>query len=74
MKIEFTTKKIEVEETLTIILDFINVPSDIDTDLLIRSLTNPKVLSALVSNPKFQDLDAKIKAKIDGKYRRSVGG
>ena len=68
------TEKIEVEETLTIILDFINVPSDIDTDLLIRSLTDPKVLSALVSNPKFQDLDAKIKAKIDGKYRRSVGG
>ena len=68
------TEKIEVEETLTIILDFINVPSDIDTDLLIRSLNDPKVLSALVSNPKFQDLDAKIKAKIDGKYRRSVGG
>ena len=49
------------------------MPNGVDTDLLIRALTDPRVISAFVSNPKFQDLDAKIKAKIEGKERRSIG-
>ena len=64
---------IEVEENINIVLDFRNVPSDIDQELLLNALTDKGVISALVNNSTFQDLDAKVKERIMLKANRTRG-
>ena len=60
---------IEVNQTIT--LDLQNVPVHIDTTTLINALTDKTVLSALTGNRDFQELDNRMKARIDLKTRRS---
>jgi hypothetical protein len=64
---------IRVEEELSVVLDFRNVPSSVDQDTLISALTEKKVINALVSSNTFQDVDAKIKQKIQYKTNRARG-
>ena len=64
---------IEVNENINIVLDFRNVPQDIDQQLLMNALQDKGVISALVNNSTFQDLDAKVKERITLKSNRMRG-
>ena len=64
---------IVIEDNLNLNLDFSNVPSHIDTNTLINALTDKNVLTALTSNRDFQNLDAKVKQKINLKTNRARG-
>lgn len=64
---------IEIEHTLRIILDLINVPAHIDADDLIRMLNDKKVLSSLTSNRDFQLMDGKAKERLNLKINRARG-
>ena len=66
-------KPIIIEETINLILDLKNIPSGIDTDSLISAIKDKKVLDALTSNRDFQDMDAKVKQRIQLKNVRARG-
>jgi hypothetical protein len=66
-------------ETLTvdinhnIKLDLANVPVHIDTNTLIKMLSDREVIRAFVENQDFQSIDAKIKERLNFKVNRSRG-
>ena len=64
---------LEVDHNLNIVLDLKNVPATMDTDTLIKSLTDRKVLSALTANSDFQLFDGKAKERLNLKVNRSRG-
>ena len=64
---------IVIEDNVNLTLDLSNVPSHINTDTLINALTDKNVLTALTSNRDFQNLDAKVKQKINLKTNRARG-
>ena len=64
---------LEVDHNLNIVLDLKNVPATMDTDTLIKSLTDRKVLSALTGNSDFQLFDGKAKERLNLKIGRSRG-
>ena len=66
-------KPIIIEETINLILDLKNIPSGIDIDSLISAIKDKKVLDALTSNRDFQDMDAKVKQRIQLKNVRARG-
>lgn len=62
---------IDVNEKIT--LDLANVPSSIDETTLIEMLQDKQVLSALTNNRVFQELDAKVKQRIEFANGRARG-
>lgn len=62
-----------IEDNINLNLDLKNVPSNINTSQLIEALTNQNVLNALVDNRDFQDLDARVKQRINLKNTRARG-
>ena len=64
---------LSVEENINIVLDFKNVPANMDQQMLMEALTDKGVISALVNNTTFQDLDAKVKERITLKANRTRG-
>lgn len=54
-------------------LDLANVPVHIDTPTLIDALKDKNVLKSFVTNPDFQNLDAKVKEKVNLKINRAKG-
>ena len=72
-EISNSNSPIEVNVNESITLDLANVPAHIDTDTLIRFLSDKDVLRALTSNKDFQELDAKVKQRINLKMARARG-
>lgn len=64
---------VEVKGSATLILDLANVPAHIDTNTLIKMLSDKNVLRALVENRDFQSLDSSVKDRLNFKYNRSRG-
>jgi hypothetical protein len=64
---------IVIEDNINLNLDLSNVPSHIDTNTLINALTDKNVLTALTGNRDFQNLDAKVKSRINLKTNRARG-
>ena len=64
---------VTVEHNLNVSLDLQNVPSGVDTDVLIGALTDRRVLSALTESSDFQLLDGKAKERLNLKVARSRG-
>ena len=64
---------IVIEDNINLNLDLSNVPSHIDTNTLINALTDKNVLTALTSNRDFQNLDSKVKQRINLKQNRARG-
>ena len=62
-----------IEDNINLNLDLKNVPSNINTSQLIEALTNQDVLNALVDNRDFQDLDARVKQRLNLKNVRARG-
>jgi hypothetical protein len=62
-----------IEDNINLNLDLSNVPSHIDTNTLINALTDKNVLTALTGNRDFQNLDAKVKSRINLKTNRARG-
>ena len=62
-----------IEDNINLNLDLSNVPSHINTNQLIEALTDKNVLSALTGNRDFQNLDAKVKQRLNLKANRSRG-
>ena len=75
--IEYTSiednSPIVIEDNINLNIDFSNVPSNINTTQLIEALHDKNVLEALVNNRNFQDLDAKVKQRINLKTNRARG-
>ena len=71
LKIE--DKPIVIEDNIKLTLDLINVPTHISTNDLINGLRSKKVLQALTSNRDFQELDMKVKSRIDARSGRMRG-
>jgi phage-related protein len=71
LKIE--DKPIIIEDNIKLTLDLINVPTHISTNDLINGLRSKKVLQALTSNRDFQELDMKVKSRIDARSGRMRG-
>ena len=67
------TSPLVIEDNINLNLDFSNVPSHIDTNTLINALTDKNVLTALTGNRDFQNLDAKVKSRINLKTNRARG-
>lgn len=68
-----SNNEIDVNHTINLILDFINLPPNVDADSLIQAFKDKNVLRALVENKEFQDLDANVKKKINYKINRARG-
>ena len=66
-----------VNETLdinhNIVLDFKDVPAGMDMDVLMKSFENPNFIRALVDNNIFQDIDARVKTRLEKKNGRARG-
>ena len=67
------TGELNITVDNNLVLDLRNVPAHISTDALIGLLKDPEVLKALVYNPEFQDLDKRVKEKLNLKQVRSRG-
>ena len=72
---EYTNEEISIKETkdINLSLDLRNVPSGIDQQVLINTLTSKEVLNALVGNDDFQSLDNKYKTRINNRNIRARG-
>lgn len=68
---------VNMNQTLNLILDLKNVPSGVDENMLYgaieTTLNSKEFIDALVSNPDFQTLDGKVKARINAKRNRTRG-
>lgn len=73
MIISEDNSKLEVDHNLNVTLDLSNVPSHIDTGMLIGALTDRKVLRALTESSDFQLLDGQAKEKLNLRVNRSRG-
>ena len=68
---------VNVNQSLDLLLDLKNVPSNIDDETLYRlvedALMDQRVIDQLVSNQYFQNMDAKVKQRIMLKSNRAFG-
>ena len=71
--VETDNSPIEINDNISLTLDLRNVPSTINTSQLIEALSDKNVLSAIATNRDFQDIDAKVKQKIELKNVRTRG-
>ena len=67
------TTTTNTETTQRIILDFDNVPSHIDTNTLIKGLSDRNVIRALTGNSEFQVMDQQAKDRLNLKVNRARG-
>ena len=71
--VETDNTPIEINDNLNLTLDLRNVPAHINTGQLIEALSDKNVLSAIAQNRDFQELDARVKQKINLKTGRARG-
>lgn len=64
---------IVIEDNLNISLDLRGVPRGVNTNELVTAIQDRNVLNALVTNRDFQDLDARVKQRINLKNVRARG-
>ena len=64
---------IVIEDNLNISLDLSGVPRGVNTNELVTAIQDRNVLNALVTNRDFQDLDARVKQRINLKNVRARG-
>lgn len=64
---------IVIEDNINLSLDLSGVPRGVNTNELVNAIQDRNVLNALVTNRDFQDLDAKVKQRINLKNVRARG-
>lgn len=64
---------IQVEYTINLNWDLLNVPTHINTRDLINGLKDKKVIASLTGNKDFQDADLKVKSRIRSRTSRQRG-
>lgn len=73
-----TTGSLKVDQNIRLTLDMENIPQHVDEEIIYgiirESFTDKTVLNALVNNSMFQDLDQRVKHRINMRNSRAEGG
>ena len=72
-RVVHSSEPLEVNENINLTLDLRNVPSGMDEDRLLDALNSREFIQAFVSNPVFQEADARVKRSISLKANRHMG-
>ena len=72
-RVVHSSEPLEVNENINLTLDLRDVPSGMDEDRLLDALNSREFIQAFVSNPVFQEADARVKRSISLKANRHMG-